>query len=307
VTNRGDIRWPGGQHRPLIRATYRLFRPNGSAVVAEGYRTDLPGPFPPGHTATVPLLVAAPDVPGQYRLQVDLVHEHVRWFDAPVEATMTVPGRSQRTKKVGSHSLMRVALTFDAEHAARVCTDGSCERILDLLRDARIRATFFVQGRWAFAYPTLARRIGDERHLVGSHSHHHARTSFFTADGLRNDLVMARDAVRNSTGCDPYPWFRLPFGEGADDDRVRATLDEEGWRHIGWNIDPSDWHPDTTSELMLDRIITQADAAEARGDTTAVVLMHSWPTPTPIALPDVIDEFRTRRVEFITVDMVSPH
>jgi hypothetical protein len=93
VTNRGDTRWPGGQRKPLVRAAYRLFAPDGTVVAAEGYRTDLPGPFPPGHVAVVPLLVAAPDRPGSYRLQVDLVHEHVRWFEATTEATLTVTGQ----------------------------------------------------------------------------------------------------------------------------------------------------------------------------------------------------------------------
>jgi len=54
---------------------------------------------------------------------------------------------------------MRVALTFDAEHPDRPAhAAGNAERILDLLGDAGIRATFFVQSRWAEANPTTAGR-----------------------------------------------------------------------------------------------------------------------------------------------------
>src|SRR6478735_8977445 len=57
----------------------------------------------------------------------------------------------------------QVALTFDAEHPDRSwCPPGAAERILDVLAGAGIRATFFVQGRWAEAHPATARRIADE-------------------------------------------------------------------------------------------------------------------------------------------------
>ena len=68
-------------------------------------------------------------------------------------------------------SEFRVALTFDAEHPDRSwCPPGNAERILDALRDEDVPATVFVQGRWAQAYPSTARRIADEGHLVGHHS-----------------------------------------------------------------------------------------------------------------------------------------
>ena len=52
----------------------------------------------------------------------------------------------------------RVALTFDAEHPDRPSAPGVQERLLDSLRRLEVRATFFVQGRWAEAYPLTARR-----------------------------------------------------------------------------------------------------------------------------------------------------
>ena len=118
-----------------------------------------------------------------------------------------------------------VALTFDAEHPDRSwCPAGAAEGILDVLAGAAIRATFFVQGRWAEAYPATARRIADEGHLVGNHSHHHARSPLFSDRGLREDVDTAREAIVRTTGRDPRPWFRCPFGDGADDPRVLAVI-----------------------------------------------------------------------------------
>ena len=55
---------------------------------------------------------------------------------------------------------LQVALTFDAEHPSRSGTDpGTADAILDALAEAQVRGTFFIQGRWASAFPRLARRI----------------------------------------------------------------------------------------------------------------------------------------------------
>ena len=66
-------------------------------------------------------------------------------------------------------SELRVALTFDAEHPSRAgqSTDAP-HRILDVLHRTGVRGTFFLQGRWATAFPATARRIAEDGHLVGN-------------------------------------------------------------------------------------------------------------------------------------------
>ena len=49
--------------------------------------------FRPGATTVVPVLVAAPDEPGAYLLELDLVHEFVRWFEQPARTEASVGGR----------------------------------------------------------------------------------------------------------------------------------------------------------------------------------------------------------------------
>src|SRR5512138_1341071 len=130
----------------------------------------------------------------------------------------------------------RVALTFDAEHPDRPSAPGVQERLLDLLAAGAVPATFFIQGRWAEAYPATARRIPREGHLVGSHSHYHARMPLLNVRGLRSDLAAAQEAVIDATGVDPRPWFRCPFGAGASDARVQRLVREAGYRHVGWHV-----------------------------------------------------------------------
>ena len=191
-----------------------------------------------------------------------------------------------------------VALTFDAEHPDRPwCPPGAAEGILDVLAGAGILATFFVQGRWAEAYPATARRIADEGHLVGNHSHHHARSPLFSDRGLRADVDAARDAIVRATGRDPRPWFRCPFGDGADDPRVLAVIAAAGYRHVGWHVEVEDWEPARTPEA----IAADAVAGIRQHGDGAVLLLHTWPGGTVEALPLVLEDLH-EGTRFVTVD-----
>ena len=194
-----------------------------------------------------------------------------------------------------------VALTFDAEHPDRSwCPPGAAERILDVLAGAGIRATFFIQGRWAEAYPGTARRIADEGHLVGNHSHHHARMPLLLDRGLREDVDTARGAIIQATGRDPRPWFRCPWGTGADDPRVLAALAAAGYRHVGWHVEVEDWEPTRAPHAIAADAI---DGVRRHGDGT-VLLLHTWPGGTVEALQRVLDDLPDGTA-FITVDALA--
>jgi peptidoglycan/xylan/chitin deacetylase (PgdA/CDA1 family) len=197
---------------------------------------------------------------------------------------------------------MRVALTFDAEHPDRPAyAAGNAERILDLLGDAGIRATFFVQSRWAEANPTTARRIADDGHLVGNHSTFHARMTLFSDDGLRTDLREAGATIARITGVDPLPWFRCPFGDGRDDPRVLGILGELGYRNVHWHVEALDWEPQRSAEEVGIEIVR---GAVDHGDG-AVVLLHTWPDSTARGLGGAIDDLSRSGASFVTVDELA--
>ena len=161
-------------------------------------------------------------------------------------------------------------------------------------------ATFFLQGRWVEAYPDLARRIA-RRYLVGSHSHYHARMPLLSAQGLAEDLHAAEEAIREATGVDPHPWFRCPFGTGADDAGLIDALAERGYRHVGWHVEAYEWDQGATVEGVSGAIIA---GAVAHGDG-AVVLLHPWPDPVAPALPGIVTELRNAGATFVRLDALD--
>jgi peptidoglycan/xylan/chitin deacetylase (PgdA/CDA1 family) len=194
---------------------------------------------------------------------------------------------------------VRVALTFDAEHPDRPrCPPDAPGRILDILEREGVRGTFFLQGRWARAYPQLARRIPGDGHLVGNHSLFHARLSLLSDEGLAFDVAESHRWIREATGVDPRPRFRCPWGDGAHDPRVTAALDRSGYRHVGWDVVAEDWEESRAAGEVEAEVI---DAALRAGDG-AIVLMHTWPASAAEALPGILEGLRDRGARFVAVD-----
>ena len=192
---------------------------------------------------------------------------------------------------------IRVALTFDAEHADRPNAGGT-ERLLAVLADGRTRATFFLQGRWVEAAPSEARAIVEDGHVIGSHGHYHCRMSHLTDDGIRDDVAQAEGAICEIAGVDPRPWFRCPFGDGARDPRVLARLGAAGYRHVGWQVDPEDWR-DEGSATDLERRVR--DGIRADGDGS-VVLLHGWPSATPSVVERLLASADEDGVSYVGID-----
>ena len=89
ATNLGDQAWPAGEADPLIRLGYRWRDPALGRVVTDG-RGVFSETVAPGATTLVLLAVAVPDEVGSYELELDVVHEHVRWFDCVEPVPMRV-------------------------------------------------------------------------------------------------------------------------------------------------------------------------------------------------------------------------
>jgi peptidoglycan-N-acetylglucosamine deacetylase len=193
---------------------------------------------------------------------------------------------------------LRVAATFDLEHPSRSHHDQAApERLLDVLAASGVRATFFIQGRWARAYPGITQRVASEGHLIGNHSHQHARMNHLTDEGLRADVRAAQDALVEVAGVDPRPWFRCPFGAGHDDPRVLRALAELGYENNHWTVDSLDY---VEAPGPLDA--AQITAATLAQPGAAVVLWHTWPRFTPEIVASVVPQLRAGGAELVGLD-----
>jgi peptidoglycan/xylan/chitin deacetylase (PgdA/CDA1 family) len=195
----------------------------------------------------------------------------------------------------------RVALTFDAEHPDRPTVADVHERVIDILEHHEAPSTFFVQGRWAEAYPDRARALPGLGHLVGNHSFYHARMPLLSPDGLRIDVHRAERVIRDVTKVDPKPWFRLPFGSGATLPEIHAGLEAHGYRNVHWDVEGKEWRTRVTVRTVVEDLVR---GATRHGDG-AILLMHSWPRVMPQALEEAIQRLRDHGATFVRVDQLD--
>jgi peptidoglycan/xylan/chitin deacetylase (PgdA/CDA1 family) len=193
---------------------------------------------------------------------------------------------------------VRVALTFDTEFPGRPTVPGAEDELLAALAAAGGRATFFLQGRWVRANPEQARRLAEAGHLIANHSNFHAPMDGLDDELLRRDVREAEETIQMTTGSDPKPWFRCPFGAGMEDERVLAALADLGYQHVGWDVDPEDWNE---ARGAADVELLVLEGVRSRDEDT-IVLLHGWPAATARALPAILDGLGSDGVELVTVD-----
>ena len=152
----------------------------------------------------------------------------------------------------------RLYLTFD---------DGPdpqwTPRVLDILAEAAIPATFFLIGRLAARHPSLVRRIATEGHEVGNHTWSHRHPWAVLASAARKEVHDGAAAIAGIVGRAPK-FFRPPHG------RKRRCMIEEadrgGQALVLWNRSAVDWGP-----LGSARGVARRLSAAMAGD---IILMH---------------------------------
>lgn len=183
-----------------------------------------------------------------------------------------------------SSGIRRVYLTFDDGPSANT------DRILDILDEYGVKATFFVVGKEN--YVQQYRRIVEDGHTLAMHSYSHVYGDIYSSlDAYRQDLEKLRSFLYEVTGVE-CSIVRFPGGSSNTISRVDMHalidyLDSENMVYFDWNVssgDASGLHrsADQIAANVLDNIEKY---------NNAVVLMHdaSGKNTTVDALPTIIE------------------
>jgi peptidoglycan-N-acetylglucosamine deacetylase len=196
---------------------------------------------------------------------------------------------------------VRTALTIDTEQRGHPADPANAERVLAVLAAEHVRATLFVQGRWAGAHPELMQRIAQDGHLIGNHSYYHVPMTMLTDQGVRDSVSRAHDVILATSHVDPCPWFRCPYGDGESDSRVLGLLAKLGYGNVPWDVEADDWRPGRDADDLAETVVL---GCRAHGDG-ARVLLHSWPDATAAALPQIIVRLREAGAELVRLDALA--
>ncbi|MER5885463.1 polysaccharide deacetylase family protein [Streptomyces sp. NPDC001941] len=187
--------------------------------------------------------------------------------------------------RVDCRTVRCVALTFDAGPGPYTA------RLLDVLKEKDVRATFFLLGsRHVTDRPELVRREAAEGHELGNHTWSHPRLTELPDPEVERQLVRVQERVRELTGRTPT-LMRPP--QGRTGKRVAEVCRRLGLAQVLWSVTAKDYK-ERDPEVITRRVL-----AGARRD--GIILLHDIYPGTVPAVPAIVDGLRARGLEPVTV------
>ena len=198
----------------------------------------------------------------------------------------TAPLAEAATVHHGTRTAKVVALTFDDGWSpARV------RQILAILVRNRVAATFFPYARAMRSSPSTWRALVAAGYPVGNHTVSHPRLTKLSNAAIRHQICGFRAVADPILGVRSIDWFRPPYGRW--NGRVATIARSCGYRHVLlWDVDTRDWGRSSPWTIA---------ARALSGRDGSIVLLHAGPANTPYALQRIIDGYRARGFEFVTI------
>lgn len=189
----------------------------------------------------------------------------------------------------GPRTKKEIALTFDDGP-----DDVFTHQVLKILKQEGIRATFFVIGNQAKAYPDVIRKILEEGHVLANHSWKHAYLPKLTPAQLKKDLAQTNQAVFEATGKNML-LLRPPYGAA---ENITNLIKSWNYTIVNWDVDTNDWQKGRTADQIYNEVIQHAQSG-------TITLQHNGGgdrSATVKALPRIIKDLKKRGFKFVTVD-----
>jgi peptidoglycan/xylan/chitin deacetylase (PgdA/CDA1 family) len=139
-----------------------------------------------------------------------------------------------------------VALTFDDGP-----DPGSTPAFLDTLDTLGWKATFFMLGSMASAWPELTAEVAQRGHEVAVHGWTHSNHLRHGPGWVGRELVATRDKLAELTGVTPV-WARPPYG--AVSASTFAGARRAGLKTVLWTTWGRDWRDQATTESIVDDV-----------------------------------------------------
>ena len=169
-----------------------------------------------------------------------------------------------------------VVLTFDDGPMPK-----KTEKILSILDEYGVKATFLMVGQMAKAYPDIARKVAAAGHTIGSHTFRHADLQHLSFDAAVAEIEKGRDTVASVTHEEPG-FFRFPYL--ADTHRLRQWVAQNGMVVLDVQVDSKDYFG-VSPAAVATRTMNQL-----RAHGKGIILLHDIHARTAAMLPALLTQ-----------------
>lgn len=189
-------------------------------------------------------------------------------------------------------------LTFDDGPSPNVTP-----KVLDILKEENVKASFFVIGKYVDSYPEITKRAYEEGHFIANHGYDHDSKVLYKSDDSFIDEVRKTDlAISNAIGVENYSShiFRFPTGYMSSHHKAQKKnclklLTQMDYTYIDWNCLNNDSMKKYSKEQLLNNL-----KKTMKGKDTLVILMHDtkFVSDSSTALKDSIEYIRSQGYTF---------
>lgn len=208
------------------------------------------------------------------------------------------PNGHEEVKQIYFSDEKQVYLTFDDGPSKEITP-----KILDVLKEEKVTATFFVLGSRVELSPELVRRELNEGHFIANHGYSHIYSRIYSSvDSVVDEYNKCEQAVRDAIGNQNYysRLFRFPGGSsGGPYNNLKAQAKEylisQGIASTNWNSLTGDAEGIKSKDKLINRMISTIGT-----NKSIILLMHDAEDKsyTLEALPEVIHYFKERDYSF---------
>lgn len=189
-------------------------------------------------------------------------------------------------------------LTFD---------DGPSEentrKVLDILRERNIKATFFLVGENVRNHPEVARQIVAEGHTIGIHCDNHDYNALYeSVDSYVADFEKARQTVYEVTGVETN-LFRFPGGSvnaynKKTSKAIIREMTDRGYIYYDWNASLEDAVKNPDPKQLIENGVSTT-----LGRKKVILLAHDVVGSTGLCLEELLDSLPEYEMKPLSEDV----
>lgn len=215
------------------------------------------------------------------------------------QTTDLVQAKEKEASPKTEQESKKVYLTFDDGPGVQT------EKILDILKEEDVKATFFVTGKEDASVKKIYKRIVKEGHTLGMHSYSHIYDMIYESkEAFEKDFDQLYSYSYDVTGVYPK-FYRFPGGSSTQSTELPIqtfidVLEEKNVTYVDWNVISPDIGNTNVTKKQMETSITEG---VAQYDTSIVLMYDVADKPMTVkALPSIIKALKAENYELLPID-----